>query len=172
MGAIRLRLFTGPNSRFGRCSSRRWHRCFQVNAKNHKLTAPVPRITVRIVGALPSVPHMLVLSAKQNPGILFCTMATKKSSTRGRGKVRKVMHEYKEGTLKSGGRKKVKSRKQAVAIALSEARQSGANIPDKRSAAKKKAAKKSSAKKTTTKKATKKSTTKKSGAKKSASKKR
>jgi hypothetical protein len=42
------------------------------------------------------------------------------------------MHEYKEGTLKSGGKKKVKSRKQAVAIALSEARKSGAKIPKKR----------------------------------------
>jgi hypothetical protein len=99
-------------------------------------------------------------------------MATKKSSTKGRGKVRKVMHEYKEGELKSGGRKKVKSRKQAVAIALSEARRSGANIPDKRSAAKKKAAKKSSAKKSATKKAAKKSTSKKSSTKKSAAKKR
>jgi hypothetical protein len=68
-------------------------------------------------------------------------MAAKKSSSRGRGKVKKVMHEYKEGTLKSGGRAKVKSRKQAVAIALSEARHSGAKIP------KKGAAKKSSAKK-------------------------
>ena len=90
-------------------------------------------------------------------------MATKKSSTKGRGKVRKVMHEYKEGTLKSGGRKKVKSRKQAVAIALSEARQSGAKVP-----AKKKATKKTSTKKTAAKKATKKkSPTKKSAAKKS-----
>jgi len=71
-------------------------------------------------------------------------MATKKSSgsTKGRKKVGKVMREYKKGELKSGGRKKVKSRKQAVAIALSEARRSGANIPDKRSPAKKKAAKK------------------------------
>jgi hypothetical protein len=68
-------------------------------------------------------------------------MAAKKSSSRGRGKVKKVMHEYKEGTLKSGGRAKVKSRKQAVAIALSEARHSGAKIPQKG------AAKKSSAKK-------------------------
>jgi hypothetical protein len=100
-------------------------------------------------------------------------MATKKSTTsKGRGKVRKVMHEYKEGELKSGGRKKVKSRKQAVAIALSEARRSGANIPDKRSAAKKKAAKKSSAKKSTAKKTARKSTAKKSGVKKSTAKKR
>ena len=39
---------------------------------------------------------------------------------------------YKEGKLKSGSGKKVKSRKQAVAIALNEARQSGAKIPKKK----------------------------------------
>jgi hypothetical protein len=51
-------------------------------------------------------------------------------------KVEKVMHEYKEGTLKSGkdGKGgKVKSRKQAVAIGLSEARKAGAKIPKKKS---------------------------------------
>jgi Family of unknown function (DUF6496) len=76
-------------------------------------------------------------------------MATKKSSSKGRGKVKKVMHEYKHGQLKSGGKKKVTSRKQAVAIALSEARESGAKIPKKKSSAKKKSApkKKSAAKK-------------------------
>jgi hypothetical protein len=42
------------------------------------------------------------------------------------------MKEHKEGTLKSGSGKKVKSRKQAVAIALSEARKSGAKIPEKK----------------------------------------
>ena len=60
------------------------------------------------------------------------TATKKKSSAKGRAKTKKVMHEYKEGTLKSGGRKKVKSRKQAVAIALSEARKSGAKIPKKK----------------------------------------
>ena len=50
----------------------------------------------------------------------------------GKRKVHKVMKEHKEGTLKSGSGKKVKSRKQAVAIALSEARQSGARIPKKK----------------------------------------
>ena len=54
-------------------------------------------------------------------------MAT--SSSKGKRKVHKVMKEHKEGTLKSGSGKKVKSRKQAVAIALSEARKSGAKIP-------------------------------------------
>jgi len=41
------------------------------------------------------------------------------------------MKEYKEGDLKSGSGGKVKSRKQAVAIALSEARKAGARIPRK-----------------------------------------
>jgi len=52
------------------------------------------------------------------------------SSSTGKTKVHKVMNEHKEGTLKSGSGKKVKSRKQAVAIALSEARKSG-KIPRK-----------------------------------------
>ena len=59
-------------------------------------------------------------------------MAAKKSSSRGKGKVEKVMHEHKEGKLRSGSGKKVTSRKQAVAIALSEARKSGAKIPKKK----------------------------------------
>ena len=72
------------------------------------------------------------------------------------------MHEYKTGTLKSGSGKKVKSKKQAVAIALSEAREAGAKIPrkpatKKKTASKKTASKKTGAKKSTTKKATKKS---------------
>ena len=44
----------------------------------------------------------------------------------------KVMSEYKHGDLKSGSGGKVKSRKQAVAIALSEARSAGAKIPKKK----------------------------------------
>lgn len=46
-------------------------------------------------------------------------------------KVEKVMHERKEGTLKSGSGKKVKSRKQAIAIGLSEARKEGKKVPKK-----------------------------------------
>ena len=86
----------------------------------------------------------------------------KRAATKGRAKVGKVMGEYKHGQLKSGGRAKVKSRKQAVAIALSEARQSGAKIPRKGAAAKKGAAKKGAAKKTAKKAASKKTTRKKS----------
>lgn len=89
-------------------------------------------------------------------------MAAKKSASKGKAKVGKVMHEYKHGQLKSGGKAKVKNRKQAVAIALSEARHSGAKIPKKGAAKKKGSAKKSSsAKKSGTKRATKKSSSKK-----------
>src|SRR5438094_10232221 len=71
-------------------------------------------------------------------------MAKKADSSKGKAKVKKVMHEYKQGELESGRGGKVKSRKQAVAIALSEARKSGAKIPKKKSAKKKTAKKKSS----------------------------
>jgi hypothetical protein len=47
-------------------------------------------------------------------------------------KVKKAMHKRKRGTLKSGrSGKKVKSRKQAIAIGLSEARRAGAQVPKK-----------------------------------------
>ena len=61
-------------------------------------------------------------------------MAKKTSSgnTKGESKIHKVMNEHKEGTLKSSSGQRVKSRKQAVAIALSEARESGAKIPKKK----------------------------------------
>ncbi len=45
-------------------------------------------------------------------------------------KVQQTMHEFKEGKLKTGTGKKVTSQKQAVAIGLSEARESGAKVPD------------------------------------------
>jgi hypothetical protein len=46
------------------------------------------------------------------------------SKAKRRRKVKRVMHEQKKGTLKSGSSKKVKSRKQAIAIAMSESGQS------------------------------------------------
>lgn len=70
-------------------------------------------------------------------------MAAKKKSSRkkssrkkygatARKKVGKAMHERKHGTLRSGrSKKKVKSRKQAIAIGLSEARAEGAKVPKK-----------------------------------------
>lgn len=101
-------------------------------------------------------------------------MARKYSPKAGK-KVEKVMHEFKEGDLKSGrSNKKVTSRKQAIAIGLSEAREAGAKVPKKatgkKAASKKKNAtkKKTATKKTATKKKTaaKKSTTKKAATKK------
>lgn len=59
----------------------------------------------------------------------------KKTSSRGDAKIRKVMKEFKEGDLHSGpGGKRgtVKTSKQAVAIALSEARRAGKKIPRKK----------------------------------------
>ena len=54
-------------------------------------------------------------------------------------KVRRAMHERKRGTLKSGrSGKKVKSRKQAIAIGLSEARRSGAKVPSRKGRRKRK----------------------------------
>jgi hypothetical protein len=62
-------------------------------------------------------------------------------------KVKKAMHERKEGTLKSGSGKKVTSKKQAIAIGLSEARKEGGKVPKKKSSKKKSSKKKSSKKK-------------------------
>ena len=60
-------------------------------------------------------------------------------------KVEKAMHERKHGELKSGrSGKKVTSRKQAIAIGLSEARQAGAKVPKKKSSSGKSSGKKSS----------------------------
>jgi hypothetical protein len=67
-------------------------------------------------------------------------MATKSSSAhshrspasaKGKCKVHKVMKEHKQGKLKSSSGKKVESRKEAMSIALSEARRSRARIPKK-----------------------------------------
>ncbi|MGZ5713591.1 MAG: DUF6496 domain-containing protein [Caldimonas sp.] len=48
-------------------------------------------------------------------------------------KVEKTMHERKEGTLRSSSGRKVTSRKQAIAIGLSEARKAGGKVPAKKS---------------------------------------
>jgi hypothetical protein len=57
----------------------------------------------------------------------------RKYGTAAAKKVKKVMHERKHGSLRSGGSgKKVTSRKQAIAIGLSEARRAGAKVPKKK----------------------------------------
>ena len=63
-------------------------------------------------------------------------------------KVAKAMRERKKGTLKSGrSHKKVTSRKQAIAIGLSEARKRGARVPRKKSSTRKSSTRKSSSRK-------------------------
>ncbi|HEV8584184.1 MAG TPA: DUF6496 domain-containing protein [Methylomirabilota bacterium] len=61
----------------------------------------------------------------------------------GRGaskRVKSAMRRRKRGTLKSGSGRKVTSRKQAIAIGLSEARKKGAKVPRRRSSSRRKAA--------------------------------
>lgn len=48
-------------------------------------------------------------------------------------RVKSAMHRKKKGTLKSGSGRKVTSRKQAIAIGLSEAREKGAKVPRRKS---------------------------------------
>jgi hypothetical protein len=61
----------------------------------------------------------------------------RKYGKKAQSKVKRAMHERKHGTLKSGrSGKKVKSRKQAIAIGLSEAREAGAKVPKKKSKSK------------------------------------
>ena len=60
-----------------------------------------------------------------------------KYGKKAQSKVKRAMHERKRGTLKSGSGRKVKSRKQAIAIGLSEARKAGGKVPKKKSASRK-----------------------------------
>ena len=89
-----------------------------------------------------------------------------KYGKKAQSKVRRAMHERKHGTLKSGqSGRKVKSRKQAIAIGLSEARKAGAKVPAKKSS------KKSSRKRTTKRSTAKRSTSRKRTTRKSSRKK-
>ena len=78
--------------------------------------------------------------------------AMAKYSKKASRKVERAMHERKRGTLKSGSGRKVTSRKQAIAIGLSEARKAGAKVPKRKSTARKssrkRTARKSSSRKT------------------------
>jgi hypothetical protein len=76
------------------------------------LAAPRSLLVAVILSSTPSTPSHGKLE--------FQLMA----STRQKKKVEKVMHEHKRGSLRSGSGKKVKSRKQAIAIAMSESGQS------------------------------------------------
>ena len=70
-------------------------------------------------------------------------MASRKYGKKAQSKVKRAMHERKEGTLRSGrSGKKVTSRKQAIAIGLSEARRSGAKVPSRSSRSRSRGSKK------------------------------
>ena len=74
--------------------------------------------------------------------------------TKAKKKVARAMRKRKQGTLKSGrSGKTVKSRKQAIAIAVSEARSEGGKVPPRKSSKKKASRKKSPAKKRASRKA-------------------
>src|SRR5216683_3182535 len=76
------------------------------------------------------------------------TFAMAKYGKKAQSKVKRAMHERKRGTLKSGrSGKKVTSRKQAIAIGLSEARKAGAKVPAKKSSSKKASSRKTSTRK-------------------------
>jgi hypothetical protein len=79
-------------------------------------------------------------------------------------KVERAMHERKRGTLKSGSTgRTVKSRKQAIAIGLAEARREGGKVPKRKST--RKSSRKSSSRKTASRKTARKSTARKSSKK-------
>jgi hypothetical protein len=69
-------------------------------------------------------------------------------------KVGRAMHERKRGTLKSGSGRKVTSRKQAIAIGLSEAREAGGKVPPRKGAGRKSSGRKTAGRKTSTRKST------------------
>ena len=60
-----------------------------------------------------------------------------KYSKKAEDKIGDVMHEFKQGKLKSSSGDKVKSRKQAIAIGISEAREKGYKTPSKKSSSRK-----------------------------------
>lgn len=84
-------------------------------------------------------------------------------------KVKRAMHERKHGTLRSGSGGKVKSRKQAIAIGLSEARKAGAKVPRKKSASSRKKSSSSRKKSSSSRKTSSGSRTSSSGSRKSSS---
>jgi len=72
--------------------------------------------------------------AEKNSGGRRRSSSGRKYGQKSQQKVERAMHEMKRGQLKSGGSgKTVKSRKQAIAIGLSEARRAGGKVPRRRS---------------------------------------
>jgi hypothetical protein len=148
---------------------------FHEVLRNFSITERAISSRARVCFFRPRAPPPLYTSGEGLMAAKKKTGTTKKTApaTKGRAKVGKVMHEFKHGELKSGGKRKVKNPKQAIAIGLSEARRAGADIPAKRPVtAKRKSAGSRTQPKTAVKKATvKKAATKKTVAKKTVAKK-
>jgi len=82
---------------------------------------------------MPMQPAAVMLHIRLHVSAWSSIMARKYSKAAGK-KIEKTMKEMKAGTLRSGrSKKKVKSRKQAIAIGLSEARRAGKKVPDETS---------------------------------------
>jgi topoisomerase IA-like protein len=125
-----------------------------VLGRDGKLVAPLADIAVRpaLSECLKALRALSELYTRKKE--IMATYGRKASE-----KVEEVMHERKTGTLESGSGEKVTNPKQAIAIALSEARKEGGKVPSppgktaaKKPAAKKAVAKKARAKKTAAKK--------------------
>src|SRR6185295_2191225 len=96
----------------------------------------VARARATLAHYLPAVPSQLTLRTNTES---MKTSSHKKSNGSASQKVERAMHEMKRGQLRSGGSgKKVTSRKQAIAIGLSEARREGGKVPRAPSSRKKK----------------------------------
>src|SRR5207247_6556253 len=94
----------------------RGHRCARSRRRRRQAGRALSRRDCRSLGA-----------------VLTAEAMARKYSKKASAKVRSAMHERKRGTLKSGrSGRKVKSRKQAIAIGLSKARRAGAKVPRKK----------------------------------------
>lgn len=93
-------------------------------------SAPFDVLLVRKLATGATV-RAAVLAQATSPGCkpVFQEATMTKYGPKASEKVEKTLHEMKEGKLKSGSGKKVTSRKQAIAIGLSEAREAGAKVP-------------------------------------------
>jgi hypothetical protein len=121
----------------------------KVVATRHLFSKKTPITPVSSVDQLLLKASRRVLSAFNLERLMAAKKKKKRYGKKASKKVARAMHERKRGELKSGrSGKKVKSRKQAIAIALSEARKAGAKVPrtgkkgGKKAGSKKRASKK------------------------------
>lgn len=75
---------------------------------------------------------MITENRRKFSGLKLKHFTMAKYGKKAQEKVSKALHEQKEGTLKSGSGEKVRSKKQAIAIGLSQARKEGGKVPKKK----------------------------------------